>query len=42
VVKQKRVDVMLKETHSDLRNAADWAEEWLNTSLSRGVAILFW
>ncbi len=49
VVKQKKVDViMLQETHSDLRNAADWAVEWdgvsvlsHNTSLSGGVAILF-
>ncbi len=49
VVKQKRIDVaMLQETHSDLRNAADWAAEWdgvsvlsHNTSLSGGVAILF-
>jgi len=49
MVKQKRIDVvMLQETHSDLRNAADWAEEWdgvsvlsHNTSLSGGVAILF-
>lgn len=49
VVKQKRIDVaMLQETHSDLRNAADWTQEWNgvsvlshNTSLSGGVAILF-
>ncbi len=49
VVKQKRIDVvMLQETHSDLKNAADWAGEWEgvsvlshNTSLSGGVAILF-
>ncbi len=44
VVKQKRIDVvMLQETHSDLKNAADWAGEWEgvsvlshNTSLSGG------
>lgn len=49
MIKQKKIDVaMLQETHSDLRNAADWAEEWEgvavlshNTSLSGGVAILF-
>lgn len=49
VVKQKRIDVlMLQETHSDLRNAADWTEVWdgvsvlsHNTSVSGGVAILF-
>ncbi len=48
VVKQKRIDVMLQETHSDLKNAADWAGEWEgvsvwshNTSLSGGVAIRF-
>lgn len=48
-VKQKKIDVvMLQETHSDLKNAADWAGEWNgvsvlshNTSLSGGVAILF-
>lgn len=29
VVKQRRIDVvMLQETHSDLKNAADWAGEW--------------
>ncbi len=29
VVKQKKIDVvMLQETHSDLKNAADWAGEW--------------
>ncbi len=39
---------MLQETHSDLKNAADWAGEWEgvsvlshNTSLSGGVAIVF-
>ncbi len=49
VVKQNKIDVaMLQETHSDLRNPADWAAEWdgvsvlsHNTSLSGGVAILF-
>lgn len=49
VVKQRRIDVvMLQETHSDLKNAADWAGEWggvsvlsHKTSLSGGVAILF-
>jgi len=34
MVKQKRIDVvMLQETHSDLRNAADWAEEWDGVSV---------
>lgn len=48
MVKQRVDVVMLQETHSDLRNAADWAEEWdgvsvlsHNTSLSGGAAILF-
>lgn len=48
-MKYKKCDVvMLQETHSDLKNAADWVEEWdgipilsHNTSLSGGVAILF-
>ena len=49
VIKQKKIDVvLLQETHSDLRNAADWAREFdgipvlsHNTSISGGVAILF-
>jgi exonuclease III len=49
VVKQRKIDVvMMQETHSDVKNAPDWAVEWdgisvlsHNTSLSGGVAILF-
>lgn len=39
---------MLQKTHSDLRNAADWADEWdevsvfsHSTSLSGRITILF-
>lgn len=49
VIKQKNIDVtFLQETHSDLKNAVDWAREFdgtpvlsHNTSVSGGVAILF-
>lgn len=49
VIKQKKIDVaFIQETHSDVKNAADWMQEWdgfsvlsHNTTLSGGVAILF-
>ncbi|KAK3574718.1 hypothetical protein QTP86_015375 [Hemibagrus guttatus] len=28
ILKQKHIDVMLQETHSDISNAADWVKEW--------------
>lgn len=49
VMKQKNLDViLLQETHSDVKNAADWAREFEGTSVlshhtstSAGVAVLF-
>ncbi len=49
VIKQKKIDVIfIQETHSDVKNAADWMQEWdgisvlsHNTTLSGGVGILF-
>lgn len=49
IVRQKRIDVTLvQETHSDVKIAVDWMQEWdgvsilsHNTSLSGGVGILF-
>ncbi len=49
VIKQKKIDVIfIQETHSDVKNAADWMQEWNgisvlshNTTLSGGVGILF-
>ncbi len=49
VVNQNKIDVLfLQETHSDEKNAIEWAKEWggllflsHNTSLSGGVAVLF-
>lgn len=49
IVKQKRIDVtFVQETHSDVKIAVDWMQEWdgvsilsHNTSRSGGVRILF-
>ncbi len=49
VIKLKKIDVIfIQETHSDVKNAADWMQEWdgisvlsHNTTLSGGVGILF-
>lgn len=45
---RKKIDVFLQETHSDLKNAADWSREWdgisilsHSTAVSGGVAVLF-
>lgn len=48
IIRQKKFDVFVQETHSDATNAVDWASEFdgllllsHNTSNSGGVAILF-